>query len=102
MATHVRGDDMETVLEVSGARVKRLGTRRVAMDAQHRRGTRVAPVEVVQAQAMCCEDLTLWLEEHGHGIPLLMLAENMRPFALNAMSVFLPAPQASNATSVSE
>src|SRR5712692_272507 len=52
MPAHVRGHDVEAVVEVPRERIEGLGARRVAVDAHHRRRAAIAPVEVVQVQTV--------------------------------------------------
>src|SRR5215510_11909385 len=67
MTTHVRSKDVEMVLELPGQRIECLGTRREAVDADHRRCTDIAPIEVMQPQAVYRNELARRLRWSCHG-----------------------------------
>lgn len=71
VAADVWGDEVHAVLEVPRRRVEGLGTRGVAVDAHHGRGAGVAPVEVVDAQAVHRQELARRLHQSRHGSFLL-------------------------------
>jgi hypothetical protein len=66
MTSDIRDDKVEAVLEMSGWCVERLGTGGVPVDADHRRSASIAPVKVVQAQAVDRQECTVRLRESRH------------------------------------
>src|SRR5262245_64273409 len=70
MASDIRDDEVEAVLEMSGWRVERLGTGGIPVDTDDRWSASIAPVEVVQAQAVDRQERTVRLRESRHRAPL--------------------------------
>src|SRR5438093_2688473 len=66
MASDIRRNKVETVLEMSSHRVERLGTGGIPMDADHRRSASIAPVKVVQAQAVDRQECAVRLRVSCH------------------------------------
>src|SRR4029434_2509328 len=66
MASDIRDDEVEAILEMSGWRVERLGTGGIPVDTDDRWSTSIAPVKEVQAQAVDRQERTVRLRESRH------------------------------------
>src|SRR5262245_24210827 len=66
MASDIRDDEVEAILEMSGWRVERLGTGGIPVDTDDRWSTSITPVKVVQAQTVDRQKRTVRLRESRH------------------------------------
>jgi hypothetical protein len=66
MASDIRDNEVEAVLEMSGWRVERLGTGGIPVDADDRWSASIAPVKIVQAQTVDHQERTVRLRVSRH------------------------------------